>query len=71
MKIEIILPAILLFLIIILMITIPLFVLNNFVGVFKDCENNPDDYVVNFGNQNITCGDLKKINSTIAANEYG
>lgn len=47
-----------------------LLILNEFNSGYKECKNQPDDYVVkDYHWNNITCGELKAVNTSISSNE--
>lgn len=64
---ELILQISICLVVVILLCITSILILANMNYGFKECENHPDSYVINFYNRNITCGELRAVNTTESA----
>lgn len=59
-----IIEIIILFFVVAFIIIVGLAILNQFFEPYKSCEGKDDDFIVQIGNTNISCGELKTMNVT-------
>jgi len=63
--IEIIINIITTIIVLLIIITIGFLVLQHFAP-FYECKDKPDNYIVIFDNNHISCGELNRINCSLA-----